>query len=324
MQRITLAHTGITISRIGFGCASLTTHNDTAKAHAVLAAAMDAGITHFDTARMYGMGHSESILGSFIKSMRGRVTIATKFGLEANVGTLTRNRALVGAVKSVLRRSAFLNKMVRRNINTAPTAGKFTPLDAQQSLETSLRELQTDHVDFFFLHCATLEQARREDLIAYLQSCVDSGKIRAFGPSSEFAKIKPDAGAFPSAHKVLQFESDASNRNIDALANAGTRDVITFSPIFAAKQLAQVASNASYLAPIAQRAGINPTSADALAAAMLNDALARNPRGGVLFATTSPARIKANVTGALAQRTPEARAAFIELMDALVPMIQRV
>lgn len=322
MQRITLANTGITISRIGFGCASLTAHNDRAKAISVLNAALDAGITHFDTARLYGMGHSESILGEFIRDKRDRVTITTKFGMEAKPNALTGNRQLVGMVKSIVRKSSLLNKVVRRGMRGGPATGKFSPEDARQSLETSLRELGTSHVDFFMLHCCALEQAQREDLIAFLESCVKAGTVRAFGPSTEFAKLNGDLTQFAAAHRVFQFESSAATRNIDRLAGVNTRDVITFAPIFDAKALAVAASkNKDRVGPLALRAGIDPTNADALAGFMLGDALARNPRGGVLFATTSAARVKANVAAAAIERTPEARAAFVEMVQALAPMI---
>lgn len=324
MQRITLANTGITISRIGFGCASLTAHNDTAKAMSILNAAFDAGITHFDTARLYGMGHSESILGEFLRDKRDRVTVTTKFGMEAKPNALTGNRQLVGMVKSVIRKSSFLNKLVRRGMKgSGPATGKFTPEDARQSLETSLRALNTSHVDFFMLHGCTLEQARREDLIAYLESCVKAGTIRAFGPSTEFAKLNNDLTQFPAGHKLFQFESNAANRNIERLAGVDARDIITFAPIFAAKGLAAAAAQRkAQIAPLAERAGVDPTNPDALAGYMLADALARNSRGGVLFATTNGARIKANIAAASVERSPEARAAFSEMLSGLLPHVQ--
>lgn len=324
MQRITLANTGITISRIGFGCASLTSHNDRAKAISILNTALDAGVTHFDTARLYGMGQSESILGEFIRDKRDRVTVTTKFGMEAKPNALTGNRQLVGMVKSVIRKSSLLNKLVRRGMKgSGPATGKFTPEDARQSLETSLRELNTSHVDFFMLHCCTLEQAQREDLIAYLESCVKAGTIRAFGPSTEFAKLNNDLKPFPAAHKLFQFESNAATRNVERLAGADARDIITFAPIFAAKGLAAAAAaRKAQIAPLAARAGVDPTNPDALAGFMLADALARNPRGGVLFATTSAPRVAANINAAKVVRTPDARAAFSEMLTVLLPHVQ--
>lgn len=324
MQRITLANTGITISRIGFGCASLTSHNDRAKAISILNTALDAGVTHFDTARLYGMGHSESILGEFIRDKRDRVTVTTKFGMESKPSALTGNRQLVGMVKSVIRKSSLLNKIVRRGMKgSGPATGKFTPDDARQSLETSLRELNTSHVDFFMLHCCTLEQAQREDLIAYLESCVKAGTIRAFGPSTEFEKLNNDLKPFPAAHKLFQFESNAATRNVERLAGADARDIITFAPIFAAKGLAAAAAaRKAQIAPLAARAGVDPTNPDALAGFMLADALARNPRGGVLFATTSGPRVTANINAAKVERTPDARAAFSEMLTVLLPHVQ--
>src|SRR5277367_3530094 len=66
---------------IGFGCSSLT-GTDVGTANRVLEAAFDAGVRHFDTARYYGYGEAEGILGKFLKGRRTEVTITTKFGVN--------------------------------------------------------------------------------------------------------------------------------------------------------------------------------------------------------------------------------------------------
>ncbi len=330
MQRITLPNTGLTISRLGFGCASLTAHNDRAKAISVLNAAHELGVTHFDTARLYGMGQSESILGEFLQGKRDRVTVTTKFGLEA-AGALASNNKLISFAKNVVRRSAFLKKLARKGGAGAVSSGKFTPEDAQRSLDTSLRELKTDHVDLFMLHCCTLVDACKEDLIAFLQTQVSKGTIRAFGPSTEYTKINGNVSAFPAAHALFQFESNTATRNLDSfraaeVAGAGARDVITFAPIYAAKELALAAAankvQMRNLSEFAQQASIDAANPDAIAREMLADALRRNARGGVLFASTSVARIKANIDDAFKPRTTEQQTAFANLIEVLKPLVK--
>src|SRR5689334_980851 len=66
---------------VGFGCSSLT-GTDASNAIRVLEVAFDAGVRHFDTARYYGYGEAEGILGRFLNSRRSQVTITTKFGIE--------------------------------------------------------------------------------------------------------------------------------------------------------------------------------------------------------------------------------------------------
>ena len=196
MERVTLTHSGIEISRLGFGCAGLTgvgTHDDAVR---LLETAFERGVTHFDAARMYGMGHAEGIVGRFLEGKRDRVTIATKFGMLPKGGALGKNKKLVGVVKSAIKRSSVLNKIVRRGMATAGTGssptGRFSPEDARSSLETSLRELGTDRVDMLLLHNCDFEHTQREDLIAWLEDRVREGTVRAFGPSTTHDRLPED------------------------------------------------------------------------------------------------------------------------------------
>src|SRR5271167_1841892 len=74
---------GITSTRIGFGCAGLMREPSARKRQGLLAEAFDQGITHFDVARMYGLGAVEGELGRFARDRRDSIVIATKFGIEA-------------------------------------------------------------------------------------------------------------------------------------------------------------------------------------------------------------------------------------------------
>src|SRR5687768_13774049 len=66
---------------LGFGCSSLTSIKSHQSALKILDAAYRLGVSHFDTAPLYGQGYSEKILGCFIKKKREGVSITTKFGL---------------------------------------------------------------------------------------------------------------------------------------------------------------------------------------------------------------------------------------------------
>ncbi|WP_176704326.1 aldo/keto reductase, partial [Mycobacterium malmoense] len=71
------------VSAVGFGCGGLMQSPSRRERMAVLGAAVDNGITHFDTARMYGLGMAEAELGAFLRTVpRDTVTIATKFGID--------------------------------------------------------------------------------------------------------------------------------------------------------------------------------------------------------------------------------------------------
>jgi len=309
MISITLANSGITTSRLGFGCVSLTMHSDRAAAQRVLAAAYDSGIRHFDVARLYGFGQCEGILGSFLGDKpRDQITIATKFGLEPT-GAASKSRKLMSIARWVVRRSNFLLKLARRSTQGAVAAGKFTPDDAKRMLETSMRELQTDYIDLYLLHEAERSEANNEDLVAFLQAQVARGTIRAFGPAGEYHKLGNDAALLNPAHTLVQFGSSTLEPNIRHLANTAGRDLVTFAPISAVKLLADTAKSRPELQRQWQgELGCSPTDTSALAGLFLADALASNPSGIVLFASTHAERITKNIDASL-QPYPAARSA---------------
>ena len=84
MQQRKLGQDGPSVGAIGLGCMSFAGvygSTDEAGAHRTLATALDLGVTHLDTALIYGNGVSESYIGSFIRDHPNRFTIATKGGI---------------------------------------------------------------------------------------------------------------------------------------------------------------------------------------------------------------------------------------------------
>lgn len=114
------------VSVVGLGCNNFGWHIDEAASRKVIYAALDAGITHFDTAAAYGDGESERILGRALGRHRNEVVIATKFG----------NRR-----------------------STEPEAVKA-------QCEDSLRRLGTDYIDLYYLHKPNAETPIAETLAA--------------------------------------------------------------------------------------------------------------------------------------------------------------
>src|SRR5580692_11204802 len=81
MEYVQLGLSELRSSKLGFGCAALMGRVNRKKSLRALAAAHDAGITFFDTARSYGYGDSESVLGEFLFGRRQNALISTKFGI---------------------------------------------------------------------------------------------------------------------------------------------------------------------------------------------------------------------------------------------------
>ena len=97
MQQRELGKDGPKIGAIGLGCMSFAGFygpTDEAEAHATLAKALDLGVTHLDTARIYGLGVSETIIGSFLKQNKHHFSIPQKAELFRNLcvsSTIRRN-----------------------------------------------------------------------------------------------------------------------------------------------------------------------------------------------------------------------------------------
>src|SRR5690606_29629736 len=82
METRTLGHSGIVVSSLGVGCNAFGSRIDEEASAAVVHAALDAGVTFFDTADVYGFGASEELLGRALGSRRDEVVVATKFGMD--------------------------------------------------------------------------------------------------------------------------------------------------------------------------------------------------------------------------------------------------
>ena len=95
MEHRALGASDLEVSRVGLGCNNFGRRLDRDATHAVIDAALDAGVTFFDTADIYGGGDSERFIGDALAGRRERVVLATKFGQErgrARPGRLARPR----------------------------------------------------------------------------------------------------------------------------------------------------------------------------------------------------------------------------------------
>ncbi|QYR20508.1 aldo/keto reductase [Paenibacillus sp. sptzw28] len=154
-----LGKNGPEISVIGFGSwaiggggwASAWGSQDDQLSIESIRAALDAGITFYDTAAIYGLGHSEEVLGRALKGDRHKVVVATKCGLVWDENqTISRS----GAYDSVIREA-----------------------------EASLRRLGTDYIDLYQMHWPDTETPAEETMRA-MDKLIQDGKIRYAGVSN--------------------------------------------------------------------------------------------------------------------------------------------
>jgi D-threo-aldose 1-dehydrogenase len=318
MQRLNLP-AAMTTSALGFGTAQLMARIGRRESVRLLHAAFDAGITHIDTARLYGYGAAESAVGDLLEGRRHQITVATKFGIFPPARS-----PMLQTAKAVARAVARLNprwrERMRARAGRLVTAGRFSIADATRSLDTSLKELRTDYVDMLLLHeCRIADLEGADDLQAFLERAVAQGRVRAWGVATDVETVEAAAARVPAFTRVAFFPSDARSRHV-ARVDAGGRTLLTHSPF---GRLLPLVRDHFERDPGAARMwsetlGENCGSAAVLSRLLLAAARAANPSGVVVFASTDAARIRANaavVSGAPAR--PDTLAALTGLLQAI-------
>ena len=156
MELVDLGASGLRVSRVGLGCNNFGGRMELAATRAVVEAALDVGVSFFDTAEVYGNGGgSERFLGEILEGRRDRVALATKFGWGRERGT-----------------------------NTAEYI--------RDAIDGSLERLRTDYVDLYYVHRPDPGTPIAETLGA-LDRLVSAGKVRAIGCSNFSAEQLAEA-----------------------------------------------------------------------------------------------------------------------------------
>jgi len=192
MRRIILDGTDMITSKVGFGTASLHHVLFSAGRRAILRAAVDGGITHFDTARLYGNGIAESEIGLYFGGMgRDNITVATKVGFD------------ISKTQRVMPRG---HKVWRKLTGgTAFPVTDYSVLGCERSFSNSLRALRTDRVDILFIHEPILaSQGELLDLIPWLFQQKKLGKTRFIGLAGETIVGSQILENFPGVFDILQ------------------------------------------------------------------------------------------------------------------------
>ncbi len=182
MQNASPSNSTMRCSPLGFGCSAVLGRAGRKASLAALGTAYDAGITFYDTARSYGYGESEALLGEFLHNRRHSVTLSTKFGILPTQTTALK-QALKPLARTLLRLAPSARKAMQHQIAAQFSPGHFTVAALRSSLETSLRKLHTDYIDLLFLHEPPAAVLEHHELFAALQTLVAEGKLRRFGIS---------------------------------------------------------------------------------------------------------------------------------------------
>ncbi len=198
------------LSELGFGCAAIAGRVSRKESLAALHAAYDAGITFYDTARSYGYGQSERVVGEFLEGRRESVVVCTKFGiLPAAAGGWKQRMKPLAQVG--IRMFPGLRKVAQRQAGDQLSANQFTVETLQSSFETSLRELKTEYVDMLLLHAAPGPVLEQEDLLEAMGRLVEAGKVRMAGISGELPVVEEYFARRPKPLTTAQFALNLGN-----------------------------------------------------------------------------------------------------------------
>jgi aryl-alcohol dehydrogenase-like predicted oxidoreductase len=197
------------VSCIGLGCMNLShaygVPPSAEQGEKVLLAALDAGVTMFDTAALYGFGANETLVGRVLKPHRSKFTLASKGGMAGVTGD---------------------DGVTRRVIDGRPEA-------VIRNCEDSLRRLQVDVIDLYYLHRWD-KKVPIEESVGAMARLVEQGKVRTLGLS------EVSAATIRKAHKehpvtAVQTEYSLWTRNPEIAVLDACRELgiafVAFSPV---------------------------------------------------------------------------------------------
>jgi len=206
MQQRTLGRdSALNVCALGLGCMGMSEfygETDEAESVVTIKRAIELGVTFFDTADMYGSGHNEELVGRALEGQRESVVVATKFGIVRSEDPRGRS---------------------------VDSSGVY----AKQAAEASLRRLNTDYIDLYYMHRRNPE-VPIEETVGALAELVTEGKIRHIGLSEVSADTLRAACA---VHPITALQSEWSlfTRGIEAQIVPVARElgvgIVPYSPI---------------------------------------------------------------------------------------------
>ncbi|HUV69723.1 MAG TPA: aldo/keto reductase [Terracidiphilus sp.] len=162
MQKRKLGNSNLEVSAIGLGCMGMT-HSyapfpEKKDSIALIRAAVERGVTFFDTAEVYGPFNNEELVGEALEPFRGQIAIATKFGFDLNP-----------------------------NGTHGPKGTDSSPERIRLVAEASLKRLRVDAIDLFYQHRVDLK-VPIEETAGAVKELIQQGKVKHFGMSEAGAK----------------------------------------------------------------------------------------------------------------------------------------
>ena len=265
MRYVDLGSSGLRASALGFGCAAVMGRVGRKQSLRALNAAYDAGVTFFDTARSYGYGESEAILGEFLQSRRSQVILSTKFGIVP-VGQPGWKRALKPVVRAVLDVVPGARKLIRKQVKSQFQENQLTREVLHRSLEESLRKLRTPYVDVLFVHSPPASVLAQCDLLEDLERLIVSGKIRMAGISADRDVITTALLANTAPITAMQFPVNLFDLSLVRHITAAEHRGLMFVANHPFGGIDRVAKSRTCLTELAASCEVSPELRDKLTA----------------------------------------------------------
>lgn len=310
-----LGDSGLAVSVVGLGCNNFGMKIDQAATDSVVGAALDAGVTLFDTSDSYGSrpGESEEMLGRALGSRRDEAIVATKFGSSL------------------------------RGANGPDWDARGSRRYIRKAVEASLRRLGTDWIDLYQIHWQDPGTPIRETLTA-LDELVKEGKIRYAGASNHTAWQMADAAwiarteglaPFISAqnlYNLMQRDTHNVQSEIIPMCEKFGMSLLPYFPLASGVLTGKYQKDAPpppgsrfTVWPVSRLEGTNWELVDALAAyaaerdrPMIDIAIGSLTAipvvGSVIAGATSPEQVRSNVQAGLWQPTEEDKTALEEIL----------
>jgi len=255
MRKIILSGTSLHLSRFGFGTSRLCNIALRRVRQRLLETAYEKGLTHFDTAPLYGFGMAERELNPVLAA-HPDATVATKVGLYPPGGT------------DQYAFSVFFRKGAGRLVPVLSKAIVDWSIDrARKALDGSLRRLGRERIDLYLLHEPEAHLLATDEWLRWLDS--ERDRVKVFGIACEAAKLPAFFVGDHPLIRIVQCSDSISNSEADVLIRAGRPLQITYGYIATAKRNPKLDVEVALIA-----------------------ALKRNSEGCILVSTSKEVRIR--------------------------------
>ena len=298
-------------SKIGFGTAGVmgSAFSDRGRLK-LLDLTYSLGVTHFDTAPLYGMGEAESLLGKFIQNKRSSLTIATKFGL--NPPPLAGyQRLALPVVRYLNRRFPKVGQYIHQNrasqnvktgTNTSvskpqsPNLQPYKVEELEKSLDNSLRKLRSDYVDIYLLHECKLEHIH-DDVLAKLEDLICAGKIVSYGLATGKSESSKILNQYPSFKGCVQIGHNVVDSNLRSINTSNNLLTIIHSVLLplCSNLNAYFLRDKQALKKWSSELNYDLGKDDAIAKFLLLLSVQQNENGIVLFSSSKLVNIESNL-----------------------------